>query len=313
MMFPDPARGRRGQAMVICLIVIGFLTAILGSASMMLLTNSRLATYEQERLSAFYLARSGLETANLLLARDDPSVDALGDAWNTGGEQAEGELVNGRFGLGYWPVRPDKGTSPIVDEERKLNVNIATPAMLRNLSPALDKAAVQAILQKRQERSFTNLAELSRAGISHNDLRQTDAPGSNLPFRALLTVHGSGQLNVNTAPLATLRCVPGLEEKTAKKLIERRRGKDGKPGTEDDRPFGRIQEVRELLGAREDSWQQMERWLTVRSAFFTVRAWGRTERDPATLSARVYLRQTLRRGTDGLTVVEFHQDENLRD
>lgn len=307
----DPTSPRRGQAMVICLIVIGFLTAILGAASMILLTNSRLATYEQRRLSALYIARSGLETANLLLAGDDPSVDALGDVWNTGVDQADGELVNGRFGLGRWPAQPDDQTAPVVDEERKLNINKATPAMLRALNPALDEATVEAIRQRRQKHPITNLSELIQvAGISRHDLQQTNTPGSDLPLHALLTVHGSGRLNVNTAPPATLRCLPGLEEKTAQKLIDRRRGKDGKPGTEDDRPFGTVQQVRELLQASEDSWRQMERWLTVRSAFFTVRAWGRTDTDPA---ARVNLRQTLRRETDELTVIRFQQDGNLRD
>lgn len=311
MILLDTTSRRSGQAMVICLTVIGFLTAILGATSMMLLTHSRLASYEQQRLIAFYLARSGLEAGNLLLVEDDRSVDALSDVWNNRTEDAGGELTNGRFGLGRWPQEETEGPGPIVDEERKLNVNSATAEMLQALSPAFDAEVVRAIHQRRDKQPFRHLTELyATSGLGREELQRASASGSSLPLHALLTVHGSGRLNVNTAPLAALRCIPGLDEDSAEKLVDERRGEDGQPGTEDDRPFNRIEQVRERLQVSEDSWQKMNGWLTVSSTHFTVRGWGRTKKEPA---ARVNLQQVLRREAGRLIVVEFIQDGHIRD
>lgn len=71
----------------------------------------------------------------------------------------------------------------------------------------------------------------------------------------LLTVHGSGSININTAPYPVLVAwfrsgVTELEtaQDLAKQVIERRDGLDEQPGTDDDKSFQNINELGTLSG-----------------------------------------------------------------
>lgn len=71
-----------------------------------------------------------------------------------------------------------------------------------------------------------------------------------LGLRDMLTVHGTGEVNVNTAPSSVLRGIfrdSGLTEyeadKLAKSLIEQRDGLDRLPGSSDDKPFTSAESV----------------------------------------------------------------------
>jgi hypothetical protein len=52
-----------------------------------------------------------------------------------------------------------------------------------------------------------------------------------------------GKLNVNTATALTLQLIPGIDESTAQRIIERRAGPDGIDGTDDDMPYQNIGEI----------------------------------------------------------------------
>ena len=52
-----------------------------------------------------------------------------------------------------------------------------------------------------------------------------------------------GKLNINTASVLTLQLIPGIDESTAQRIIERRAGPDGIDGTDDDMPFQNIGEI----------------------------------------------------------------------
>ncbi len=52
-----------------------------------------------------------------------------------------------------------------------------------------------------------------------------------------------GKLNVNTASVLTLQLIPGIDESTAQRIIERRAGPDGIDGTDDDMPYQNPGEV----------------------------------------------------------------------
>jgi general secretion pathway protein K len=52
-----------------------------------------------------------------------------------------------------------------------------------------------------------------------------------------------GKLNINTASLATLQLIPGIDEATAQRIIQQRAGPDGIDGTDDDVPFQNPQEI----------------------------------------------------------------------
>jgi type II secretory pathway component PulK len=52
-----------------------------------------------------------------------------------------------------------------------------------------------------------------------------------------------GKLNVNTASALALQLIPGIDESTAQRIIERRAGPDGIDGTDDDMPFQNVGEI----------------------------------------------------------------------
>ncbi len=64
----------------------------------------------------------------------------------------------------------------------------------------------------------------------------------------------SGPININTAPKSRLMDLPGVGEKTADKIIERRRIT----------PFKRPEDIMEVKGIGEKKFQKMKRWILVR-------------------------------------------------
>ena len=79
--------------------------------------------------------------------------------------------------------------------------------------------------------------------------------GKKRSLNELLTVHGSGLININTAPYPVLVAwfrsgVPDLEtvQDLAQQVIERRNGMDEEPGTDDDKPFLNMAELGSLSG-----------------------------------------------------------------
>ena len=73
-----------GHALVAALIVIIVLAAMMGAITVGLLTEGRYSVYEQRRLTAYYIARSGLEAATALLLADAAAYDGLADSWSAG-------------------------------------------------------------------------------------------------------------------------------------------------------------------------------------------------------------------------------------
>lgn len=83
---PGDGHGRRGSALVVVLWVIGLLAILVGSFAFDAHLEARLTSYCRKRTKADYLARSGLEIAELLMAK---SLDERGKSAEA--SAAEGE------------------------------------------------------------------------------------------------------------------------------------------------------------------------------------------------------------------------------
>ncbi len=284
--------GRSGQAMVMALLAIAFLTVVIGSATVMLGAHSRMIRHEHNSLVSHYMARSGLETAMMLLGRDDPSSTTLADPWSVEGDVLEQELPSGTFGLGSHPGAEGEPEPGIVDEERKLNVNVASPAMLEALMPGLDEETLGRVVSRRGERPFATVTEfVVFAGPGA-------APGEEaeeVRLDGLLTVHGGGRINVNTAPAAVLESVEGISREDAQLTVERRGGPEGAGG---------LEVLRGLLEVDGEAWARIEEWVGERSSYFTVRSWGRSASRPV---AYEKLRVVLHRTDEGLAVIDWRE------
>ncbi len=281
-------RRTAGQSLIVCLMVLAFMTAVLGSVSVGLMAEARYVRRNGKSLAAFYVAKAGLEAAVSRLAQDDRGVDALGDPWC----RERGGLTGTMAGDGT-----SKYECTVVDEEGRININKADRGMLRALDPGFTDAVATAIVTQRRERAFTRVEDLtSVSGVSEELLMAPRVKGS-------LTVYGEGKVNVNTAPLAVLQCLV-LGEGGAEKVAQRRNGEDGLAGTEDDEPFTDIEQVKEIVGMSDEKFGEARPWLTVSSTHFTITGTGWSVADPR---LKKELRQVVRREKSEFVVLRFEE------
>jgi general secretion pathway protein K len=86
----------------------------------------------------------------------------------------------------------------------------------------------------------------------------------------IFTALSSGRININTAPLATLQMIPGVDENIAAAIIQFRSGLDGVDGTEDDIPFSNVGQLINIPGMNPLAVQHLTRYCDVRSFTFEV-------------------------------------------
>jgi len=282
----SPRHGEQGQALAIALVVLLFLTVIIGTTALTLRAEGRLTRVHADAVRARYLAQAGVERAVYELAHDRNQYDALNERWseNPGafgwvvlGQEGSASARSGRehpfYDVRY--ISPD-GTPRlgIVDEERKLNINKADENVLRALIAAVCKekrlaipeGAAKVIHDRAQAKPFRAVGEL--AGLKEVGPEVAQAL---VPF---VTVYGAGAVNVNTAEFVVLAALEGLGPEGAREIIARRNGADGTPGTLDDQPFRRTEEVRDFLKLSRADFNRLARQIAVRSEYFTIEAYG---------------------------------------
>jgi len=286
-----------GQSLIVSLVLLGFLTAVMGTVTVELLTESSISNARHSEVTAYYIARAGIEAgvSQLLLAKS-PGYEGLGDAWHSsqnnelretllGGN--EGHAV-GLYKVAYFDVDSGQERIGIADEESKLNINTAEPAMLKHLDPAFTDDVVSAIVERRQQqRPFLTLNEL-------NQLKGVPANFVTKSRESLLTVWGDGKVNVNTAPRAVLASL-GMDEEHVKKIEEFRKGTGGPA---DMGAFKTLGDAGPYLGGID------VKWLTTSSSHFSITAQGYLVDDP---EIKCKLREVVQRGPEGLQVLRFEQ------
>ncbi len=81
---------------------------------------------------------------------------------------------------------------------------------------------------------------------------------------------GRLQININTAPVAVLQLVLGIDRTMAERIVKERAGLDGVDGTEDDTPYFNPAEMGRLVGLPATTASQLSRYCSVRSFTFEV-------------------------------------------
>ncbi|MFB3894790.1 MAG: general secretion pathway protein GspK [bacterium] len=121
----------------------------------------------------------------------------------------------------------------------------------------------------------------------------------------LFTVHGSGLININTAPYPVLVAwfrsgVSDIElaQNLAKAVIERRDGLDEEPGTDDDKPFTDIGEINTLPGMNSGIARVLIGRVMVNTNLFEITATGEVHGVQKTVSALISRDWVVRQLTD---------------
>ena len=290
-----------GQTLIVALTALIVITAIMGAITVSTLMEARVAARHKDYVQAFYAARAGLEAGAYLLLGDDPDCDALSDGWVASPLYDNMSIGPARYHVFYRAAEDGERRTGIVDEERKLNINTAEPASLQALHPALTSEIVSRIVAQRQIRRFTRLSEIELIpGVAEGFLDDA-REGAPAGLQSLLTVHGDGRVNVNTAPLPVLTALGGLTEAQAAKLIEMRAGVGQ---NEDANVFRSVNEVRDILDMTDADINALRSKLGVSSRHFRIQSRAVFMKNE---KIQRELRQFVRRDSDGITVIQFEQ------
>lgn len=238
--------GQRGFILAVTLIILALLSAVALRCTRQMAGLRRKATLDWRRVQAMETARSGVEWGRRLLERDDNRTDGAGDAWFTPKTRSLNNL---------------KVTVTIEDETGKVNIN-------RLFYPSGEPdRRLMGVFRRLGGASEDMLIDISSSYHPFR-FRTPGEPGHMLlhhiptPHR-LLTVFGSGHININAAPEPILKALPGITSNTTvQRILNARRT----------HPFTSPGDVRQRADLDDESFRACFPLLAFRSSYFTVRA-----------------------------------------
>lgn len=222
--------GSSGQMLVVVLWALGLVTIGVGTLSMRGVQELRAGRLDTELLEAEAAAQAAVVLAAAVIAEDEPSVDHLKEPWATGQDLEQEKLpmqdaVVGRARYSIGVERAD-GTFAVgmIDEERRLNVNAASPASLARLIELLQADGphqlgglapgdIAAAIADWRVKPFETVDELL--------LVPGMTPALAAAMRPHVTVAGLGTVNVNTADELVLQAA-GLNASQMAALLAQR-------------------------------------------------------------------------------------------
>ena len=274
---PSPSHGgigdARGVILVTTLWILALLTLLAMGIGIRTGIDIKLIGFFLNSSKANYIAEAGLRKATALIEEDsNKSVDSLNEIWSCGFDFDEEEYVlkdialgNGFFTVSYELEKDEEGKPLYLygasDEEGKLNINKIGRDLLARL-PDVTNEIASAVIDWRDKDSLETFegAEDGYYESLDNPYECKDAPFSAPEelilvkgmtdeiydgIKGMITVYGESEaVNINTAPENVLKVLVGPDFETiASKIVNRRNGADGLPGTEDDNIFTDINAV----------------------------------------------------------------------
>ena len=310
---------QRGSVLIYVVWVLMLLSLFGASVGSQGLFAVDLAERVSEQLKAAYIARAAVQYAALTLKQDEsPLVDSLNDQWSNNPQVfQERRVADGQFRIvGHGPV-PGQPWYGLTDEERRVNLNTAPVDVLERLAEEVGELrpfeaaeVADAIADWRDEDHDRRPAGAENSSYRSLGYDAKDGPFENLEelllvkgvspelYRRLeevVTVYGSGQVNLNTASERVLQAL-GLSEAAIQGFLEFRAGPDGVPGTPDDGRLVSIHTLADDLKAimpahditRLEQLAQ-QKFLGVRSHDFRMTIEAQTARAPSRITVACVL------------------------
>lgn len=294
--------------------------------------------YAAQVREARWLARAGAWHAVAVLMNAVDTGDSLRyDAFSQ--EWAHSPVLfrqvpcgSGKFEVGYTIAGDYQGVNDfygIIDEERKINLNLAPEEVLLRL-PGMTPEKVAALLDWRdvdeeareggaesayyqalthpypcKNGDLESLEELTRIrGFAEADVER---------LRPFATVYGEGSVNINTAPVEVLECL-GISPEVSRQIVRLRWGDDGVPFTDDDVVFKNPVTVVSILADRLALSPEDQMYLNgllaggrlgVASTYFTIHSVGLALGGKIRRRVLVTVR---RRGLNGVEVIRWVEE-----
>lgn len=250
----------KGAVLIITIWTLSILVVLVLGIGFRMTLEARIADYNIKEFKLLQIAKSAAVKFKAVSDIDESkSCDSLGEDWSNNDELFENvALGDGIFTIGY--LRKDGNEETFFygaeDEESKININIAPREILLNL-PDITEEIADSILDWADE------DEIPHVNGSESDYYLSleypySCKNSSLQskeelllvngvtveiyegIKDLITVHGEGKVNLNTATSRVME-VLGLDSVSIEKY---RKGNDGEEGTADDRVFTSMDDVK---------------------------------------------------------------------
>jgi len=279
-------KAKEGFVLILVLWILAILVLLGVGVGTTTSVDQRLVSYQRDRLMALYLAKAGYFRALVEIEGDRTlQVDSYLDLWAHNPEAFGGAtLGEGSFTVSY-PLPGEDGSGGVVygvaDEDRKVNINTASKAVLARL-PGMTEEIAQSLLDWRDkhsgDRPFKLLEELLLVEGMTDEVFQALQP--------FITIYTDGKVNLNTAPREVLKALD-MADGLVNKLLHFRRGLDDVRGTKDDQSFTSLGSAEQQLNTFNSLSPQEAAQLTnlitqnrlkVTSSFFRIHSKG-TVRD----------------------------------
>ncbi len=173
----------------------------------------------------------------------------------------------------------DEGDDRNGGGEPKININTADANELQNLD-GIDSGIADSIVSHREQKQFENVDELSEVKlVSINDMKS---------IVDRITVSDDdvlqGKVNINTAPLAILQMLPGMDEEKAQAIVDRREVEEGQEaatmasqqGDQATGPFTSLGQLLDVQGIDEGIFKGLIDHTTYRSHAYMIESEGRS-------------------------------------
>lgn len=265
----------RGTILIVTTWILAIMTLFAVGIGFRVGLEIKLTGYKLDRLKARYIAKASIKAAIIEKWKEyvegkSLGVDAFSEMWANNDEYfKEAKFADGVSTLSYKPGELDRSDKEIIlyglqDETSKLNIN-STKALtpLKNLLLESDidleeaENIVAAIDDWRDEDNMPKTAggaedsyyqtldtpyiTSGRDFITEEELLLVRGITEKLYYDVLvdrITVHGNGRININTASEEVLSAVFGIGyPELAPKIVDYRKGVNGKVGSDDDRWF----------------------------------------------------------------------------
>ena len=275
-------RSRTGFVLVSVLWITAMLSVIILGFGRRAALDRRAAAYALDQAEAMMMARGAVDRGivelynrglmRLLLPEDQRGGTHLGESW---------ARTNNLFKESYFEqtelYENDVVAYIITDEDRFININVDPRApgweVLEEID-ALNRTVLRRIrarhdsLREEQRMSFNAIEELRYIrGIREDDWFGTRRT---VGLRHLLTVWGSGLINVNTASREVLECVPGLRSGDINTILNYRAGGDGVLNTDDDRGFENPEDLTDKTGVTGASREALDKYCKYTASHFKI-------------------------------------------
>ncbi|MDP3790735.1 MAG: type II secretion system protein GspK [Candidatus Omnitrophota bacterium] len=288
---------KKGTILITSLWILTILSILAIGIGFRVSIEVRLSKYNMDRLKGVHIAKSGIFKSQELLSRDNSPYDSIRQCGFVLPAECEvQDVFTEKLGDGTFIVSYDeegRNYYGMMDEDRKININKASLAVLRNLL-VNEEVALSIInwrspgsgLDDNYYKSLTSPYECKHAefcAIEELLLVKGVTPELFSAVKDYVTVYGEGKVNINTATRRVLLAF-GLNETAVQGIIDYRNGIDNMAGTKDDLAFYSIPRQGEFQYLSNDDVARLENFTTV-SNYFKVESKGMI--DKSKISAKI--------------------------